>query len=108
VNFPRDPSDPPHPNPASSVPLGTAPDGRPIASPQDLPVLPAPRRVIVERGFIDIDGWVFPYSSITRALLVWLKQSFERWHQAEPNPENQRWLTAIVSAFEHRLAERRD
>jgi len=95
--------DRPRPDPAPSGPLGTSPDGHLIVCVKELPVLPAPSRVIVHYTFIDIDGWVFPYSAITRGWLIWAKRSFERWHQADPTAENQRWITAIVSAFEQRL-----
>ena len=37
--------------------IGVRPDGSPILSPNDLPFLPVPRSIVVEKGWMQIDEY---------------------------------------------------
>ena len=64
-------------DPRTATPFGMNPDGHWIVSAEDLPVLPIPKQVRVTRDQIEIDGWVFPYSYVSKSLLVWLHAPLE-------------------------------
>jgi len=49
--------------------------GAPVRSfciPTFLPELPIPKHVAVTKDFIEIDGWVFPLSQVSKGILVWV------------------------------------
>jgi hypothetical protein len=70
----------------------------------DLPELPIPKHVKVTKGLIDIDGWVFPLSYVSKSLLVWLQASFIRWAKEDESERNREWLEGIYEAFQEGLA----
>jgi hypothetical protein len=84
-------------------PIGAAPDGKLVLSAADLPEMGIPSNVWVANHYINIDGWVFPYSLISKPWLQWLQKSFIRWSMEDKSPTNQHWIQGIVSAFENRL-----
>jgi methionine salvage enolase-phosphatase E1 len=59
---------------------------------------------VVTKDFIDIDGWVFPLSYVSKSLLVWLQASFIRWTQEDESERNREWIEGIAEAFQEGLA----
>ncbi len=88
----------------TAPPFGRSPDGQWIFSAGDLPELPIPIHVAVTKDFIEIDGWVFPLSYVSKSLLVWLQQSFLRWVEEDGSEKNQEWINGIAEAFQDGLA----
>jgi len=88
----------------TAAPFGRSPDGHWIVSAEDLPELPIPKQVEVTKEFIDIDGWVFPLSYVSKSLLVWLQASAIRWAKEDGSERNREWIEGIAEAFQHALA----
>lgn len=63
-----------------------------------------PRRVRVTNEFLEIDGWVFPLSFVTKSLLIWLQASFLRWVEEDQSLRNRQWIEGIAVAFQDGLA----
>ena len=91
-------------DPSTAAPFGSSPDGHLVVSAGDLPMLPIPKRVVVTRDQIDIDGWVFPLSCVSKSLLEWLQQSFLRWYKEDGSEQNREWINGIAEAFQNGLA----
>ena len=91
-------------DPRTAAPFGMNPDGHWIVSAEDLPELPIPKHVAVTKDFIEIDGWVFPLSYVSKSLLVWLQASFLRWVKEDGSEKNKEWINGIVEAFQDGLA----
>lgn len=81
-----------------------SPDGQWVVSAEDLPILPIPKQVTVTRDQIEIDGWVFPLSYVSKSLLVWLQESFLRWIEEDSSDKNKEWIYGIIEAFQDGLA----
>lgn len=79
-------------------------DGNWIVSADELPELPMLRRVRVTSEFIEIDGWMFPLSFVTKSLLIWLQASFLRWVDEDESLRNRQWIEGIAEAFQDGLA----
>ncbi len=62
------------------------------------------RRVRVTSEFIEIDGWMFPLSFVTKSLLIWLQASFLRWVDEDESLRNRQWIEGIAEAFQDGLA----
>ncbi len=90
-------------NKGSGIPLGFAPDGGPVHDPDELPLLPPPSRIVVARYFYEIDGWVFPFSPVSKRSLLWLRRTVDAWIVADGSAENQRWIGGFLEAFEEAL-----
>ena len=88
----------------TAAPFGRSPDGHWIVSAEDLPELPIPKHVEVTKEFIDIDGWVFPLSYVSKSLLVWLQATFIRWAKEDKSQRNRQWIDGIAEAFQNALA----
>ena len=88
----------------TAAPFGHGPDGHWIVSAEDLPTLPIPMHVVVNRDMIEFDGWVFPLSFVSKSLLVWMQQSFLRWIKEDDSDQNKRWIEGIAEAFQDGLA----
>lgn len=87
----------------TAAPFGSSPDGHWIVSAEELPTLPMPQCVVVTRDHIDIDGWVFPLSYITKSWLVWFQHTIHRWHGLDASKSNKQWLFGMVEAFQDSL-----
>lgn len=85
------------------VPLGWNPAGGRIVSLKDLPELPIPQRVVITRMAMEIDGWVFPFSNVSKGILKWLQVTFVRWAKIDASVENKQWIEAILEAYEDGL-----
>lgn len=90
--------------PLQTTPFGMSPDGHWIVSAVDLPILPIPKQVTVTSEQIEIDGWVFPLSYVSKSLLVWLQESFLRWIEEDSSEKNKEWINGIIEAFQDVLA----
>ena len=88
----------------TAAPFGWCPDGYWIVFAEDLPTLPIPKRVVITREMIEFDGWVFPFSHVSKRLLVWMQQSFVRWTKEDASNQNKRWVEGIMEAFQDGLA----
>lgn len=91
-------------DPATAAPFGSSPDGHLIVSAEDLPVLPIPKRVVVTRDQIDIDGWVFPLAYISTSWLVWFQRTALSWVKTDDCPQTRAWINGILEAFHDGLA----
>lgn len=92
------------PDITTAAPFGRSPDGQWIVSAEDLPELLIPKHVQVTQEFIDIDGWVFPLSYVSKSLLVWLQASAIRWAKEDESERNREWIEGIAEAFQSALA----
>jgi len=91
-------------NPRMVPPFGTSPYGHLIVSAEELPTLPIPKRVVVTRDQIDIDGWAFPYSSISKTWLMWFNQTARRWVKTDDSPQTRDWINGILDAYQEAVA----
>ena len=87
-------------DPRTAEPCGVSPDGHWVVSAEELPTLPIPQRVVVTRDQIDIDGWVFPSSYISKNWLVWFQQTALRWVKTDDRPQTREWINGIMEAFQ--------
>ncbi len=92
------------PDITTAAPFGWGPDGHWVVSSKELPELTIPKHVAVTRDFIEIDGWVFPLSYVSKSLLVWLQASFMRWLKEDESKRNRLWVEGIAEAFQDGLA----
>jgi hypothetical protein len=90
----------------TAPPFGLSPDGHFIVSATDLPQLAIPKHVAVTRDFIELDGWVFPFSCVSKSLLVWLQQSSHRWVKEDDSDQNRQWINGIWEAFQDGLCRK--
>ena len=91
-------------DPRTAPPFGSSPDGHLIVSAEELPTLPIPQRVVVTREQIDIDGWVFPLSYISKSWLVWFQQTALRWVKTDDSPQTRDWINGIMEALQDGVA----
>lgn len=87
----------------TAAPFGRSPDGHWIVSAEDLPELTIPKHVSVSNDCIEIDGWVFPLSYVSKSFLVWLRASFLRWVEEDGSERNREWIDGIAEAFQEGL-----
>ena len=87
----------------TAAPFGSSPDGYWIVSVEELPTLPIPQRVVVTREHIDIDGWIFPLSYISKSWLLWFQRTVHRWYGMDASNPNKLWLFGMVEAFQDSL-----
>ena len=83
----------------NEIPLAMRPDGTLLYEYSLLPDLPSPARIVIGKDHIEIDGWVFAYHLISKALLLWMQVRFQSWIKADPSPENRAWLNGCLDAF---------
>jgi len=88
---------------ATANPIGSSPEGHLIVSTVELPTLPIPERVVVTADHIEIDGWVFPFSSVTKGWLAWFQKTLLGWGDLDKSEQNRLWLNGIVEAFEAQI-----
>ena len=91
-------------DPPTASPFGASPDGLLIVTAEELPALPIPGRVVVMVDHIEIDGWVFPFSSVTKSWLVWFQKTLLGWADLDKSVQNKLWLNGIAEAFEARIS----
>ena len=103
MNF-QPPFDRRKPDRQTAAPLGWDPSGYWIVSAEELPTLPIPERVVVTRDAIEFDGWVFPFSHVSKSLLEWMQQSFLRWIKENDSDQNKQWIDGIAEAFQDGIA----
>ena len=58
----------------------------------------------VTKEFIEIDGWVFPLSYVSKSMLIWLHALFLRWAKEDDSARNRQWIEGIAEAFQDGLA----
>jgi hypothetical protein len=85
------------------VPFCISPDGSPVNAVEELPDLPLPKKVIVGREFMLVDGWNFRIWPITKPHLEWLVRQACRWLEEDPSPENKVQISGVVEAMEARI-----
>lgn len=79
---------------------GQSPLGEWIYFVQDLPRLPLAKNVVVERDFIEIDGWLFPYSCVCKSWLEWFQETMLQWAQSDDSEETKKLVNSIAQAFQ--------
>ena len=82
------------------TPFCTSPDGCPVNAVEELPDLPLPKKVIVGRESMQVDGWHFRIWPITRPHLEWLVRQACRWIEEDPSTENKAQISGVVEALE--------
>jgi len=85
------------------TPFCISPDGSPVNAVEELPDLPLPKKVIVGREFMLVDGWSFRIWPITKPHLEWLVRQACRWIEEDPSPENKAQISGVVEALEARI-----
>jgi hypothetical protein len=88
----------------TAPPCGRSPDGQWIFCAEDLPILTIPKQAVVTKDFIEFDGWLFPFSYVTKSLLVWLQATFIRWLNEDDSEKNKEWINGLVETFQDALA----
>jgi len=79
---------------------GQSPLGEWIYSVEDLPQLPLAKNVVIERDFIEIDGWLFPYSCVCESWLEWFQETMIRWVKSDDNKETEEFVNNMFQAFQ--------
>lgn len=82
--------------------LGYSPEGHPIYDPATLPKINNLDCVIIGEHSIAVNGWVFPYHTLSKPVLKWMHTQWLSW--SERSDEHKEWLDAIISVFEQRLS----
>ena len=90
----------PNPSSGAELPIAVSPSGRQIAPGGKLPELPLPRRVVVGRDALWVDGWVFRLVPFGRETMAWLASQAGRWCQDDPSPENKAQVMGVIDAVE--------
>lgn len=83
-----------------SMPFGYALDGQPLNSPSDFPFIVFPTLVHVEKFYIQIDDWIFPFGLVSKEFLEWFRDSCHSW---STNQENKRWAELIAYTLQQRI-----
>ena len=86
--------------PGAELPIAVSPSGRQIAPNDRLPELPLPRRVVVGRDALWVDGWVFRLVPFGKETMAWLCRQAVRWCHHDPSPENKAQVTGVIDAVE--------
>lgn len=81
-------------------PIGWAPDGSVITTPEQLPTLSELRCFITKPHHLVINGWIFVCPP-GKPMLRWLRKTVEAWTASNPTPEYQ----DLIEAALHRFAE---
>jgi hypothetical protein len=84
----------------AELPIAVSPSGRRIGPEGRLPDLPLPKKVVVGRDALWVDGWVFRIFPIGRKTLSWLACQVGAWCQKDPSPENKAQIMGVVEAVE--------
>ena len=82
------------------TPFCISPDGSPVNAVEELPDLPLPKKVIVGRELMLVDGWHFRIWPITKPHLEWVVRQACRWIEEDPSPENRAQISGVVEALE--------
>ena len=83
--------------------IGVRPDGSAILSPNDLPFLPVPRRIVIENGWMQIDEWSFSLRGVSKRFLNWFKERLDIWVHLDPRDESRKWATGVMEAFREEI-----
>lgn len=80
------------------------PEGNPVFDHDRLPFLAFPEKIIVGRGHISLNDWVFYYHPMYKGTLKWLQQTLIRWKTGNPTPEMCELLDEVVEQFQNRIS----
>ncbi|MEI8310235.1 MAG: hypothetical protein WCH98_05710 [Verrucomicrobiota bacterium] len=84
----------------AELPIAVSPSGRRIGPEGRLPDLPLPKKVVVGRDALWVDGWVFRIFPIGRKTLSWFAYQVGAWCRKDPSPENKAQIMGVVEAVE--------
>jgi len=84
----------------AELPIAVSPSGRQIGPEGKLPDLPLPKKVVVGRDALWVDGWVFRILPLGRKTLSWLAYQVGAWCRKDPSPENKAQVMGVVEAVE--------
>jgi len=83
--------------------IGRRPDGSAILSPDDLPFLPVPQKIVIGDSVMQIDEWFFSLRGVSRKFLIWFKERLDMWKHLDPSDENREWSVGVLEAFREEL-----
>ncbi len=86
--------------PDEDLPLAISPDGGRIHSEDQLPDLPLPKKVVVAKNVLHVDGWHIRFYPMRQKMLEWIDRSITRWNKADPSPENHAQVLGMLDAME--------
>ena len=76
----------------------------PVRSPdrpeERLPDLPLPKKVVVGREAMWVDGWVFRIFPIGRQTISWFASQVNAWCRKDSSPENKAQIIGVLDAVE--------
>lgn len=84
----------------AELPIAVSPSGRRIGPEGTLPDLPLPKRVVVGRNALWVDGWAFQIFPLGRRTLSWFASQVGAWCKKDPSPENKAQVLGVVDAVE--------
>lgn len=84
--------------------LGISPEGKPILSSDDLPILPFPGRMIVGLGYLNFDGWIISTCPCSKSILGWISEHASRWCKENPDPVVKSQVNEMITALERQVA----
>ena len=69
--------------PEDGLLLAISPDGGLIHSEDHLPDLPLPKKVVVAKNVLHVDGWHIRFYPMRQKMLDWIDRSLTRWNKAD-------------------------
>lgn len=82
------------------LPVAVSPTGRVIKRGGFLPTLPPPKKIVVGRDALWIDGWVFCLAPISKQTMVWLLKQVSSWCENDPSEESRAQIMGVLDAVE--------
>ena len=82
------------------LPIAVSPSGRRIGPDGRLPDLPLPKKIVVGRDALWVDGWMFRFLPLGRTILSWFGCQVDAWCRKDPSPENKAQIMGVVEAVE--------
>lgn len=84
----------------AELPIAVSPSGRRIGPEGRLPDLPLPKKVVVGRDILWVDGWVFRILPNGRKTLSWFASQVSAWCRKDPSPQNKAQVMGVIEAVE--------
>ena len=80
-----------------------SPEGEVFLSPDDLPTLPFPKKMIVGPGYLNFDDWIIHTSPLVESILGWIASHAGRWCQENPDPVVKEQINEMITALEQQM-----
>jgi hypothetical protein len=88
------------PNSGDDLPMAVSPTGRVIRRDGFLPTLPPPKKIVVGRDALWVDGWVFSLKPISKQTIHWLVNQVSAWCESDPSEDSRAQIMGVLDAVE--------